>query len=304
MRGGEYTFLCIAAAVLACILGVLIALRFSTKTVLRPPAAAVAAADAAAAVIDSLYSTGGAPMAKALLLGRKDGIPRDTREDYRRSGASHLLALSGLHLGMFYGLLSALFIRKSRTVTRIKAPLCIAVTGFYAMMTGMSDSTARAFIMISVYEIAAMTSRKQKPLHVLACAAAVTLSINPRAVLSVGFQLSYSAMLGIFLLYPHLRALVETKTKAMEHIWNSIALSVSCQAATLPAVLGYFGYFPKYFIVTNLLCIPLMSLVLPLLAASVALWPLWPEAAQTVALAASAGITVLGLVNGHIASLP
>lgn len=243
---------------------------------------------------------------KALFLGDKSGIPYKDKEHFRISGASHLLALSGMHLSIFYVILNLLtaFIPGNRAGTAVRSVINIVVLFLYSAMTGMANSIARAFVMICIYETAKIIGRKQKPLWVLALSAIAILTLNPGAAADVGFQLSYSAMIGIFTIFPRLKSLVATKNKAMGYIWTTIAMSVACQISTLPLILWYFGYFPKYFLVTNLICVPLSSVILALILASIALYPIWPEAGLLCGRLLSASVGILTWVTETVSSLP
>lgn len=248
----------------------------------------------------------GVAFSKALFLGDKSEISWNDKEYFRISGASHLLALSGMHLSIFYVIIRFLtaFIPGNRAGVAIKGCLNIAILFLYSAMTGMANSIARAFVMICIYETGRILGRRQKPMWVLALSAIVILSLNPKAVADVGFQLSYSAMIGIFTIFPYLKDLVYTKNKAMKYIWTTIALSVACQISTLPLIMWYFGYFPKYFLVTNLLCVPLSSVILALILASMGLYWIWPEAGITCGKLLTISIDILTWVTKTVSELP
>lgn len=256
---------------------------------------------------DSIFSDRKtAALAKALFIGDKRGIDKDIKEQFRKSGASHLLALSGLHLGIIYSsirLLCRIFPRR-RGIAIARSIIAIVLIGAYSLMTGMGDSIARAYVMICLYELSDILGRRQKPTWVLLLSAIIILSINPSAAASISFQLSYSAMAGIFLIFPHLKSAVSINNKAMSYLWQTLSLSISCQISTLPLVLWYFGHFPKYFLVTNLLCVPLTSAALTLTAISIGAYAIHPEAG--IFLGGIAGQLNRLLIDtvGAIASLP
>jgi len=205
---------------------------------------------------------------KALLAGRKENLSADTLKSFRESGASHILALSGLHLGIIYGLLlkaTAVF-GNGRAVSAVRSAAVTASCGTYCLLTGMSPSICRAFIFIVINEIARHQSgRRRKPLAVLCAALVVQLAVNPRVITSTGFQLSYLAMTGITLIYPKLETFFPADGGTpgpMRRIWLSAAMSVSCQITTAPLVWLRFHSFPKYFLLTNLLALPLTEVLM------------------------------------------
>lgn len=199
-------------------------------------------------------------LAQALITGRRNGLPAETISYFRESGASHLLALSGLHLGIIYTIVSKTMgiFGRSPLATRAKAILIFILSGLYAIFTGASPSIVRAFIFINLGELASISGgRRKDSLHILCAALIIQLAFNPQNISSAGFQLSYLAMLGIFLLYPLLKGFYPEGRGIMHEIWNSAAMSLSCQIFTAPVVWFRFGTFPEYFLITNLVSLPL-----------------------------------------------
>ena len=202
---------------------------------------------------------------RALLTGLRDGLPRETVASFRAAGASHILALSGLHLGIIYLLLSKLLsvLGNGRVTYVLRSVTVVAACAFYALMTGAGPSIVRALLFISINELMRHApGRRKSPLAVWCIALLVQLVISPWVIRSVGFQLSYLAMLGIFVLFPWLDAFYEKPARSwspVRWIWSSMALSISCQVFTAPLVWLRFGTFPKYFLLTNLIALPLTS---------------------------------------------
>ena len=217
---------------------------------------------------------------QALMTGDRSGLSRETTAAFRSSGASHILALSGLHLGLIYLMIRKLtFILGNTPAARKgRCALILAATGFYTLMTGAGPSVVRAFLYICISEGAALCpGRKKEPARILLTALTVQLALRPSVIGSVGFQLSYLAMLGITVLFPRLQAWYpEPRTRLdradpMRKIWSAAALTISCQAFTAPLAWVRFHTFPKYFLLTNLLSLPLSGAVMTVSAATVAL---------------------------------
>jgi competence protein ComEC len=174
-----------------------------------------------------------------------------------------LLALSGLHIGILYLILSKLLwpLGNSLSARRFRYGLILLAAGFFTLMTGASPSIVRAFLFIFLTETARITGRPRDPLRVLATALLIQLVISPSAIVSVGFQLSYLAMTGIFLLYPVLEGWYPESTRfdPVRKIWQAAALSISCQVFTGPLAWFRFHTFPTYFLLTNLLAMPVTT---------------------------------------------
>ena len=211
---------------------------------------------------------------RALTTGDRSFLGRGTVAAFRESGASHILALSGLHLGIIYLMLSWLTapLGRSRPARILRYCIIVGLSGFYAVATGASPSIVRAFLFILLGESARLMGRRVRPILVYCGALTIQLALNPLVIKSVGFQLSYLAMAGIFILYPPLKGLypqdsgrsILAKVDIPRRIWEMAALSISCQVFTAPLAWIYFGTFPKYFLLTNLLAMPLTTIIMAL----------------------------------------
>lgn len=211
----------------------------------------------------------------AMVLGDKSSLTKELRETYSVSGASHVLALSGLHLGIIYFLLSFIFVRMG---WRVAGQLfTLPVIWLFAMMVGFSPSIVRAATMLTVYGIVALLGRSAFSLNTLSLAAIVMLVFNPLALWDVGFQLSFMAVLGIIVFFPPFNQVFdyvlgkiltkENRIKRVLHrivswIFGLAAVSIATQMTTAPLVGYYFGRFPAYFLVTNFVAIPLVTIIL------------------------------------------
>ena len=207
-----------------------------------------------------------APLVKALLTGDRSNLPRETVQVFRASGGAHLLALSGLHVGILYLFLSKLLwpLGNSPIARCVRYVLTVLLAGLFTLMTGASPSLVRALLFIVVNETSRLFNRPRDGLQVLSAALLVQLVLNPSAISSLGFQLSYLAMAGIFLLYPVLEAWYPEgpRIDPVRRIWQAAALSISCQIFTAPLAWLRFRTFPVYFLLTNLLAMPLTTLLM------------------------------------------
>ena len=211
-------------------------------------------------------SEGTAPLLKALLTGDRSDLSRDTVRVFRESGGAHLLALSGLHIGILYLLLSRLLwpLGNSPRACRFRYGLIILAAGLFTLMTGASPSIVRAFLFIFLNETARIACRPRDPLRILSTALLIQLVLTPSAITSLGFQLSYLAMAGIFLLFPVLDGWYPKGQRfdPVRKVWEAAALSISCQVFTGPLAWFRFHTFPTYFLLTNLFALPMTTLLM------------------------------------------
>lgn len=213
-------------------------------------------------------------LAKALLTGDRSSLDRATVEAFRKAGAAHILALSGLHLGIIYGILDKAlrWIGRGRTGNVIKSCVTVACCGFYTVMTGCGASVVRAFLFISLNEAARLSPhRRRRPLSVFCAALLIQLCLTPTIIRSVGFQLSYLAMLGIYTLFPIMDSWFPEggKFNPLRKLWSTAVLSISCQLFTAPVAWWHFRSFPVYFLITNIVALPLSeALMLSAIAAT------------------------------------
>ncbi len=200
----------------------------------------------------------------ALVLGVTDGLDNELLSAYGATGAMHVLSVSGLHVGIIYGLLLFLLnpINKTRTGKWTLAIISICLLWMYAFITGLSPSVLRAVTMFSFVALSRPVDYRTNIYNTLAASAFVILLYDPYLIMSVGFQLSYLALLGIVSLYNGLSNLIQPNTLLMSKVWKMTAMSIAAQVATFALGLFYFHQFPNYFILSNLLVIPGSSLIL------------------------------------------
>jgi competence protein ComEC len=205
-------------------------------------------------------------IALALVLGVTDGLDNDLQNAYSASGAMHVLAVSGLHVGIIYWMILLLLkpIRSLSSSTWVVASISLVCLWAYAFVTGLSPSVLRAVTMFSFVAIAKPFSRSTNIYNTLAASAFLLLLYNPYLIMSVGFQLSYLAVLGIVYLQRPLYNLWEAPTKFLDWCWSISCVSIAAQIATFALGLLYFHQFPVYFLFSNLFVIPGSFVVLVL----------------------------------------
>lgn len=202
-------------------------------------------------------------MASAFVLGVTDGVDNDLMKAYAATGVMHVLSVSGLHVGIVYWALLMIF--KPIGSRAGKWPLLIASLGVlwsYAFITGLSAPVLRAVMMFSFTAIARAWSYKANIYNTLAATAFLLLVYDPFMIMSVGFQLSFIAVLGIVALQPPIYEVWEPGSRIVDEIWKLCSVSIAAQVATLPLCLWYFHQFPNYFLVSNLFMVPGSFIVL------------------------------------------
>lgn len=194
----------------------------------------------------------------ALTLGYKRGLDPETKQVFSSSGAMHILAVSGLHVGIIYAVFSWFFgfLRKRKYGKYLFILLSLFVLWTYAFITGLSPSVLRAATMFSLLCVATNINRNASIYNSLAIAAFVLLLINPNNLYEVGFQLSFAAVFGIVFLQPRLSTLWAVKNRLLKYFWTLLTVSIAAQIATFPFTAYYFNQFPSYFWLSNLVVIP------------------------------------------------
>lgn len=200
----------------------------------------------------------------ALTLGYKDKLEEETRKAYSSSGALHILAVSGLHVGVIYLIMTYfLFFMKRKTVLRIlRAVILLICLWGFALITGLSPSVMRAATMFSFIVIGDAFKRKPDIYNSIAGSAVFLLILDPYSIMSAGFQLSYLAVIGIVFFQPRIYKLLYIKNKLLDKIWILVSVSIAAQLGTFPVSVHYFNQFPNYFILTNILVIPFASILI------------------------------------------
>ncbi|MFC2089249.1 ComEC/Rec2 family competence protein [Bacteroidota bacterium] len=216
----------------------------------------------------------------ALTLGYKSMLESNLKQSFSNAGAMHLLAVSGLHVGMIWWILNVLIRVPSQVLwVRIKGFIIIGILWFYAGITGFSESVTRSVTMFSLVSLALSMKRPSSIYNTVLLSALILLLLKPDRILDAGFQLSYVAVLGIISLQPLFSRRVEGKNKLLKWITDLITVSIAAQIGTLPLVLYYFHQFPVWFLLTNVAAIPIVSLLLALFVLLSPFFVLFPDIA-------------------------
>ena len=200
----------------------------------------------------------------AMALGDKSALTHEIRDTYSVSGASHVLALSGLHLGIIYGLLWLLL--PHRRWPAVSQTVILIAIWLYVLLVGMPVSVVRSAVMLTVYGILSIAHRNKMSVNALAFTAIVMLMCNPEWLFDIGFQLSFMAVLAILLFVPLFEDVFSAKYlqehRWIRRIWGLVAVSVSAQIGVAPLIAYYFGRLSTYFLLTNFIVLPAAYLIL------------------------------------------
>ncbi|MDF1570232.1 MAG: ComEC/Rec2 family competence protein [Bacteroidales bacterium] len=202
----------------------------------------------------------------ALTLGYKSWLDQETKSTFSDAGAMHLLAVSGLHVGMIWWILEKLIrVPAGRSAWhRLKLVIIVVVLWGYAAVTGFSDSVTRSVTMFSLLTLSRSIQRHSNIYNTLLLSAFLLLLLKPSRIVEPGFQLSYIAVAGIVTIQPRMEKLYTGVHWTLHRVLDLVSVSIAAQVSTLPLVLTYFHQFPVWFLLTNLAAIPLVSLILAL----------------------------------------
>lgn len=205
-------------------------------------------------------------VAEALLTGYRNNMDKELSWQYAGTGVAHIIAISGLHLGMIQaGLLFLLTpLAKIRHGKNIRALLVIVLLWVFTFITGAGPSVLRSALMFTILLFGEVIGRKGNSYNSLSASAFMLLLVNPNVLFDVGFQLSYSAVLSIFMFSAPIGRWIQTGNKWIDKTWQLFAVTLAAQILTLPFVVYYFNQFPVYFLLANLVAIPLSWVALNL----------------------------------------
>lgn len=205
------------------------------------------------------------PVAAAMVLGSRDALSAELRDAYTRTGALHVLAVSGLHVGLVYLFLLGfwkLLPWKSRWRDALQTISCLAGIWLFALLTGGAPSVMRASVLFSFLLIGSGLGRKGNIYNSLAASAFCLLWIDPNWAFDIGFQLSYTAVAGIVFFQPRIHKLLVVPKGLPDYAWRLMAVSLAAQLGTLPVSLYYFHQFPMYFWLSGLVVVPAAPIIL------------------------------------------
>lgn len=196
---------------------------------------------------------------KAILLGDRTGIDKEVNQQFVKSGVIHILAVSGLHVGIIYLLINQLLSLFLKPRSHTKWIIAVALLLGYAFITGFSPSVSRAVLMFSIIQIGQSSNRDINMYQLISLSAFILLLIQPQFIFNMGFWLSHLAVVGIIAFYPIIYGWVNFRFPVWRWGWSIVSVSTSAQLSTFPLSLYTFGAFPLYFLLSNILILPIVA---------------------------------------------
>lgn len=249
----------------------------------------------------SIADSSRAGLATALLIGWKGGLDPESKQQYTRTGTIHIIAISGLHVSLVFEILWRLlfpliFIRGGRI---LREGIALASIWFFCLLAGGEASVLRAAIMFTAMSLGRWMERPVNGMQALGLSLLVLLLADPDWLFDPGFQLSHAAVAGILGFNPFLLRHIQLQNPLLKNTWQSVCLTLSATAATLPFTCYYFHQFPWLFLPANLIAVPLSSLAL------VGLFFLIPFSAHPIVATPIGWLTerILDGMNGWVAQL-
>ena len=208
----------------------------------------------------------------ALTLGYRENLDKDVQRSFSVSGAMHVLAVSGLHTGIVWGIVVWLLtlggwfkpLWEEKWKRWLLNIIAIVLIWMYAFVTGLSPSVMRSALMLSFWALSGLLEKQISRWNPLFSAAMIILIINPLALWSVSFQLSFAAVAGIMLIGQKMQRSISFKGRMLQYVGGLMLVSVAAQIATMPLTMHYFGQTSNYFALTNLVVIPMAGVLLVL----------------------------------------
>lgn len=203
-------------------------------------------------------------LAEALLIGYKDDLDKNLVQAYSNTGVVHIIAISGLHLGLIYWLLLALTkpLKRAKKLLWLRLLLIVSSLWLFSLLAGGGPSVLRSAVMFTALAAGEVLLRRTNVFNTLAFSATVLLCVNPFWLWDVGFQLSYSAVLSIVLFYRPVYNWFTFTNKAVDFLWSLTSVTIAAQLLTLPVSVYHFHQLPLLFLFTNFIAVPLSSVIL------------------------------------------
>jgi competence protein ComEC len=202
-------------------------------------------------------------LAEALLIGYKDDLDKNLVQSYTNTGVVHIIAISGMHLALIYGLLLLLTKPLRRKHLQfLRVILILSGLWLFTLLAGAQASVVRSAVMFTCIAIGEALSKKTSIYNTLALSAFLLLVYNPFWLWDVGFQLSYAAVVSIVTFYRPIYNWFYFPNKILDFVWKTMAISIAAQIVTTPISLYHFHQFPALFLLTNIVAVPLSSLIL------------------------------------------
>lgn len=202
------------------------------------------------------------PLVAAMTLGRKTSLDKEQKENFIKAGVMHIMAVSGLHAVIlsFFILNFLFFLKKRFNILRIL--IALSLLWIFAFVTGLTPSVLRAVIMFTFLQAGNLLNRKVNNINSVLASAFILMLARPSVIFDAGFLLSYSAVLFIICFYQDLNASFKIKNPLIRALWQSAAITTVAQAGTLPLTISLFNRFPLIFLLTNIIIVPLSSLLI------------------------------------------
>ena len=203
-------------------------------------------------------------VAEALLIGYRNDLDKDLVQAYSNTGVVHIIAISGLHIGMIYFLLNLIFVRLKRFkwINYLRPFIILFVLWAFTLVAGAVPSILRSAVMFTFIVIGQAINRKTNIYNTLAASAFCMLVYDPFMLWDVGFLLSYAAVISIITFMQPVYRWLYFENKILDKIWALTSVTISAQILTMPIVVFYFHQFPNFFLITNMLVVPLSGLIL------------------------------------------
>ncbi len=207
----------------------------------------------------SAYSIG-----EALLIGYRNDLDTELVKAYSNTGVVHIIAISGMHLGMLYGTLILFFnlFRRKKWVVIAKPIVILVILWGFTLIAGAVPSILRSAFMFTFILFSEIFNKKSNIYNTLSLSALCMIVFNPFCIWDVGFQLSYAAVLSISMFSKSISSWIVFKNKILQYIWNLNAITIAAQVWTFPLIIYYFHQFPRLVLISNLVVVPLSCIIL------------------------------------------